>query len=230
MSSNPFGWPDWRPGDPPPPGAFPSRADELAFQRALNSETAGQRAPLAAALRGDLQMFAAVRTERSRFVNDLDRLANIVRIAWASDAFFALVLYRLRTSLRSHHIPFAPTILHRICMMTSQVCIGDPVVIAPGVYIPHGQIVIDGAVRIGTHTILNPWVTIGLLEGNMQGPTLGDGVFVGTGAKILGPVQIGANAKIAANSVVLHDVAPDTTVAGAPARLVADRREPADGD
>ncbi len=174
-------------------------------------------------------MFAAVRGERSRFVNDLDRLANLIRMAWAADAFFALVLYRLRTSLRRHRVPLLPTALHRACMLMSQVCIGDPVVIAPGVYLPHGQVVIDGLVRIGTGTIISPWVTIGLLEGTTQGPTLGDGVFVGTGAKILGPVTVGANAKVAANAVVLQDVAPNTTVAGAPARLVSDRSDQASG-
>lgn len=229
MADNPFGWRDWRPGDPPPPGAFASKADELAFQRAMRTEIAGSRARLLPSLREDLRMFAAVRGERSRFVNDLDRLANLIRMAWAADAFFALVLYRLRTSLRRHRVPLLPTALHRACMLMSQVCIGDPVVIAPGVYLPHGQVVIDGLVRIGTGTIISPWVTIGLLEGTTQGPTLGDGVFVGTGAKILGPVTVGANAKVAANAVVLQDVAPNTTVAGAPARLVSDRSDQASG-
>ncbi|NDP43126.1 MAG: serine acetyltransferase [Aromatoleum sp.] len=127
-------------------------------------------------------------------------------------------------SLGQHDVPILPALLHRTSVALSQVSIGDQVVIDAGVYVLHGQIVIDGFVRIGRGVALSPWVTIGPDGGSTPGPTLGDGVFVGTGARILGPVHVGANAKIAANSVVVDDVPPDTTVAGSPARVVADRR------
>jgi serine O-acetyltransferase len=66
-------------------------------------------------------------------------------------------------------------------------------------------------------------VSIGLTPGTFEAPELGDGVFVGTGAKILGPVKIGDGAVIAAGSVVLDDVPAHATVAGVPARVIRDQ-------
>jgi carbonic anhydrase/acetyltransferase-like protein (isoleucine patch superfamily) len=89
----------------------------------------------------------------------------------------------------------------------------------------HGNVVIDGRTRIGKHCQINPWVTIGLsnskkLGFSADGPTIGDEVHIGTGAKILGPVTVGDHARIGANAVVIHDVPANTTVVGAPARAV----------
>ena len=116
-----------------------------------------------------------------------------------------------------------PAILGRLAIVLCQVSIGDPVVIEPGVYLMHGQVVIDGFTQIGRGTTIAPFVTIGLVAGELRGPTIGRRVSVGTGSKILGPVIVGDNAKIGANAVVLCDVAPDSTVVGAPARDVRER-------
>jgi serine O-acetyltransferase len=105
-------------------------------------------------------------------------------------------------------------------MMTAQVSIGDPVLVEPGVYLPHGQVVIDGMVEVGAETAISPWVTIGLLTGGYKGPTIGRDVRIGTGAKVLGPVVIGDGARIGANAVVLDDVPAGATAVGVPARVV----------
>ena len=55
-------------------------------------------------------------------------------------------------------------------------------------------------------------------------PTIRSGVLIGAGAKILGPVEVGRCARVAAGSVVMSDVAPDTTVAGVPAKAVGSTR------
>ena len=115
-------------------------------------------------------------------------------------------------------VPVLPLVLHRLAMAVGQVCIGDPVVLGPGVYLPHGQVVIDGIVRIGTNVEIRPWVTIGLKEGVVHGATIGNGARIGTGAKIIGPVEIGEGRVIGANAVVVHDVPAHTTVVGVPAR------------
>jgi serine O-acetyltransferase len=105
-------------------------------------------------------------------------------------------------------------------MAIAQISIGDPVIVEPGIYVVHGQVVLDGLVRIGAGTVLGPFVTIGLRAGDFNGPTLERGVQVGTGAKIIGPVRVGAGAKIGANAVVVNDVEPGATVVGVPARPV----------
>jgi serine O-acetyltransferase len=146
---------------------------------------------------------------------------DLLRLCWASDAFAAQCCYRARCALVRARVPVLPAIFHRLAMMLAQVCIGDPVVMAPGVYIAHGQVVVDGLVNVGTKVVLFPWSTIGLVAGNFQGPTIGDGVSVGTGARVLGPVHIGDHAVIGANAVVLADVPPRATAVGVPARVLA---------
>jgi serine O-acetyltransferase len=103
-------------------------------------------------------------------------------------------------------------------MMVAQVSIGDPVVVHPGVYVVHGQVVIDGLVEVGSGTVIFPWVTVGLRAGNVRGATIEEGVSIGTGAKIIGPVRVGAGARIGANAVVIADVEANATAVGLPAR------------
>jgi serine O-acetyltransferase len=105
-----------------------------------------------------------------------------------------------------------------LAMSSAQVCIGDPVVVEPGVYIAHGQVVIDGLVTVRSGVVLFPWVTIGLRAGDFQGPVIERNVSIGSGAKVIGPVTVGASSRIGANAVVVADVPPDTTAVGIPAR------------
>ena len=144
----------------------------------------------------------------------------VLRLAWESDAFFALMLYRAKARLQSLGVPLLPRLAHRLAMAIAQVSIGDPVVMQPGVYLLHGQVVIDGLVEISGDTVIGPFVTIGLLAGEFVGPTIGRGVRIGTGAKILGPLVVGAGAVIGANSVVLSDVPAGATAVGVPARTL----------
>jgi serine O-acetyltransferase len=154
---------------------------------------------------------------RSRF----DKLWQILRLMWVSDAFFAQACYRAKARLQGLGVPVLPRIFHRLAMVTSQVSIGDPVVVQPGIYIAHGQVVIDGFVRIESGVILSPWVTVGLRAGDiLKGPTIQQDVHIGTGAKVLGPITIGSGARIGANAVVIADVPPGVTVVGVPARQV----------
>jgi len=141
-------------------------------------------------------------------------------LMWVSDAFLAQACYRAKARMQALGIPVVPRVAHRLAMMTAQVCIGDPVVVHPGVYLAHGQVVIDGFVEVHRGVVIFPWVTIGLRGGNIQGPTIGRDVHIGTGAKVIGPVTVGPRARIGANAVVVDDVADGTTVVGSPARAV----------
>jgi serine O-acetyltransferase len=107
-------------------------------------------------------------------------------------------------------------------MAVAQVSIGDPVIVEPGVYLVHGQVVLDGIVEIGSGVTIAPWVTVGLRAGNLRGPTIERGVQIGTGAKVIGPVRIGAGAQIGANAVVTEDVPASATAVGVPAKTRSD--------
>lgn len=97
--------------------------------------------------------------------------------------------------------------------------------IGPGLYMPHfGSIVINPRSRIGRNCYLSHDVTIGKAHtGPRKGePQIGDDVFIGPGAKILGRLTIGDNAAIGANSVVLSDVPANCFAAGAPAKVISE--------
>ena len=157
---------------------------------------------------------------RTKPTSKPELVAELVRLIFVSDAFGALVLYRLKATCQRRGIPVIPRLLHRGAIMWAQVTIGDPVLLHPGVRLAHGQVVIDGFVEIHPGVVLRPFVTIGLREGELQGPTIGRDAKIGTGAKIIGPVTVSEKAVVGANSVVLDDVAPGAVVAGVPARPV----------
>jgi serine O-acetyltransferase len=90
----------------------------------------------------------------------------------------------------------------------------------------HG-IVVHGASVIGDDCIIRQGVTLGIrsMERLTEAPMLGPGVNVGAGAKIIGPVKVGAGAAIGANAVVLDDVPEGALAVGVPARIVAKSSE-----
>ena len=170
------------------------------------------------ALVDDARVTARHRGERHEFRSRVDTIAQILRLVWVSDAFLAQALYRVKARGQALGIPVLPRLAHRLAMMTAQVSIGDPVVVHPGVYIVHGQVVVDGLVEIEPGAVITPFVTIGLRAGDVRGATIERDVSIGTGAKVIGPVRVGSGATIGAGAVVVGDVDAGTTVVGAPAR------------
>lgn len=164
----------------------------------------------------DARVTCAYRLERHEFRSRVDAFGQALRLCWISDAFLAHVLYRLKARLQALGVPVLPRLLHRLTVTTAQVSIGDSVVMAPGVYLIHGQVVIDGFVEIATGAVIGPFVTIGTRGGDFGAPTLRPNVHVGTGAKLLGRITIGEGAQIGANAVVIADVAEGATVVGLP--------------
>lgn len=192
----------------------PAIDDRRAFLRALRARHPGLREALIA----DAEVTLAFRGEAALPAGRTGRLRELVRLAWESDAFLAQALYRVKASAQARGIPVVDRVAHRLAMMTGQLSIGDPVIVHPGLYIVHGQVVVDGLVEIHPGVSIAPFVTLGLRAGDVRGPTIGPGVSIGTGAKIIGNVTVGAGATIGANAVVVRDVAPGATVTGAPAR------------
>lgn len=96
--------------------------------------------------------------------------------------------------------------------------------IGSGFYIGHfGGIVVNGESVIGNNCNISQGVTLGQANrGRNQGfPTLGDNVYIGPGAKIVGAVKIGNNVAIGANCVVTKDIADNSVVVGIPGRVIS---------
>lgn len=203
---------------------FSTEEGKKAFVQARVREVAEQQPTLKEAFAVDVATYASLMMQPLEIKSGVPLLKEALRLAWTSDAFLSVFLYRVRVRMLVHGVPLVPSVLHRLCMMLAQMDIGQYVVVRPGVYFPHGQVVIDGKVEIGTGTVIAPWVTLGLNGKDLDGPTLAPHVFIGTGAKILGPVRLGQAAWVGANAVVLSDVPANSTAVGIPAKIVRERR------
>ena len=131
------------------------------------------------------------------------------------NGFQAVVLHRIAHGFRRRGIRVLGPFFARLNLLLTGVDISPLAVIGPGLYISHGTgLVIGGAARIGARAFLLQGVTIGAPTPSRvaQMPTLGDDVFVGAGACLIGPIQIGSRVFIGVNAIVTRDVPDDSKV------------------
>ncbi len=130
-------------------------------------------------------------------------------------------LYRLSHKAHQAKIPFVPYILSRIIRLMFSAEIPYSCELGEGVDLIHGGlgVVIHPKARVGKKTKIYQNVTIGGREGRGH-PNIGDKVYIGTGACILGGITVGDNAKIGANAVVIQDVPEGGVVVGIPAKVI----------
>jgi serine O-acetyltransferase len=141
-----------------------------------------------------------------------------------ADGTFAMVVYRLMQAAHRQRLGPLAMIFNKINVLFGGCIIGRGADFGEGFVLLHSTgTVINSGVRGGRNIFLEHQVTIGTDEG--ESPVLGDEVYVGAGAKILGTVRVGSGVRVGANAVVVHDVPDGSTVVGIPARVVR-RREP----
>lgn len=145
-----------------------------------------------------------------------------------TDSTMAMVYYRLMQWARRHRLAPLEMLMNRLNGIFCNCYIGRGAEFGEGFVLVHADgVVINRLVRGGRNIYLEHQVTIGADRG--RSPVLGDDIFVGAGAKIIGPVTIGDGARIGANAVVVKDVPAYATVVGVPARVVR-QREPGSED
>lgn len=135
----------------------------------------------------------------------------------------AIMIYRLSHRLWKAKWRYIARFLSFLGRFVSNVDIHPGATIGPRFFIDHGACVVIGeTAEVGKDVTLYHGVTLGGTSWNKgkRHPTLEDGVLVGAGAKILGPITIGANARVGANSVVVADVPEGCTVVGIPGKVV----------
>lgn len=134
----------------------------------------------------------------------------------------AIKIYRLANKLYNLNIPFLPIILYRLIYFLNNCHIHYSTLIGEGTRIGYGGIavVIHKNAIIGKNCMISSCVTIGGRSNFKDVPIIGDNVYIGTGAKILGNIKIGNNVIIGANSVVINDIPSNTIVAGVPAKVI----------
>jgi serine O-acetyltransferase len=140
-----------------------------------------------------------------------------------TDGTAAMVWYRLMQAAGRWRLVPLEMLCNKLNAVCCQCIIGRGADFGPGFVLIHSQgVVINGCVRGGEHVYLEHQVTIGA-ERRMS-PVLGDRVFIGAGAKIVGPVTIGDDCRIGANAVVLCDIPSGATAVGIPAKVVRQRQ------
>lgn len=139
------------------------------------------------------------------------------------NGFHAIVYYRISHWLYQHRLKFLARWVSQHAKWTTGVEIHPAATIGRRLVIDHGTGVVIGATaQIGDDCLIYQGVTLGGtgISTGKRHPTLGDGVMVGSGAKILGPITVGDHARVAANAVVLRDVPENSTVVGVPGHVV----------
>ena len=135
----------------------------------------------------------------------------------------ALIFYRIAHRLHKAEHYFAARAVSQLARHYTGVEIHPGATIGKGLVIDHGMgVVIGETAEIGDNCTIYQGVTLGGTGKDVgkRHPTLGNGVLVGAGAKVLGPFKIGDNTKIAANAVVLNEIPEDCTAVGIPAKIV----------
>ena len=135
----------------------------------------------------------------------------------------ALLTHRVAHALHDAGVPVLPRAMAYFARMATNIEIHPAAKIGEALFIDHGTgVVIGETAEIGDNVTLYQGVTLGgtgFARGKRH-PTVESDVVVGSGAKLLGPIRVGHCSKIGANSVVIHDVPPNSTVVGNPGHPV----------
>ena len=142
----------------------------------------------------------------------------------------AVLAHRISHALDEVGVPLAPRVLANMIKVVTGVEIHPAAKIGRGLFIDHGAgVVIGETAEVGDDVTMYQGVTLGgtgFARGKRH-PTVRSEVMIGSGAKLLGPIDVGARSKIGANSVVIHDVPENATVVGNPGHPVrVDGRRP----
>jgi serine O-acetyltransferase len=135
----------------------------------------------------------------------------------------ALLAHRLAAVLHRNGVPALPRLIATAARSITGIEIHPAADIGPGLFIDHGMgVVIGETAKLAEDVTIYQGVTLGgtgFATGKRH-PTVQARVTIGSGAKLLGPIVVGHGAKIGANTVVIHDVPPNSTVVGIPGHPV----------
>ena len=149
---------------------------------------------------------------------------NAAEVVLAYPGFQARELHRLANALHRAGVPVVPRVISHFGRFVTGIEIHPGATIGEGLFIDHGMgVVIGETAEIGDDCNILQGVTLGgtSLHRTKRHPTLGNRVTVGAGAKLIGAIEVGDNARIGAGSVVVTNVPPNATVVGVPGHVVA---------
>lgn len=180
-------------------------------------------APLARALRGGARGAAAVVSRDIAAARRRDPASRSgLQMALTSPGLHAIWAHRAAHALWERDLHLPALLIAQSARFATGVEIHPGARIGERFFIDHGMgVVIGETAEVGDDVMLYHGVTLGgrSLERTKRHPTVGDGVVIGAGARVLGPVEIGDGAQIGANAVVVTDVPAEGIAVGVPARI-----------
>ncbi|MSP20450.1 MAG: serine O-acetyltransferase [Alphaproteobacteria bacterium] len=179
--------------------------------------------------------FETVRSDIAAIFERDPAVRSLAEVWLGYPGFHAVLMHRLTHRLWLARWRLLARTLSNFARFLTGVEIHPGATIGKGFFIDHGNgVVIGETAQIGDNVTLYHDVTLGGIapavdsasQVNMtRHPTLRNGVIIGSGAQVLGPIVVGENARVGANSVVLKDVPPGATVVGVPGRVAMTRRD-----
>lgn len=176
-----------------------------------------------------MSLFALIRSDFAAIRGRDPAARGKLETALTYPGLHAIVAYRMAHGLWQSGWRGTARVVSYLARMVTGIDIHPGAKIGPGFFIDHGAgVVIGETAEVGRDVTLYHGVTLGGVSWSpgKRHPTLGDGVMVGAGAKILGPILVGGGARVGANSVVVEPVPAGATVVGIPARIVQAERPP----
>ena len=174
------------------------------------------------------QMFRTIREQIDTIFREDPAAKSVLEIVLCYPGFHAILLHRLAHAVHRAGFRLFGRLISQFSRTFTGIEIHPGATIGRRFFIDHGMgVVIGETTEIGDDVLLYQGVTLGGTgkESGKRHPTLGNKVIVGTGAKVLGNIRIGDNARVGAGSVVVHPVPDDSTVVGIPGKIVRQRTD-----
>ncbi|AAK78664.1 serine O-acetyltransferase [Clostridium acetobutylicum] len=168
-------------------------------------------------------MFKSIRYDINRVLQNDPAARNGLEVFLLYPCIHALIWYRIAHVFYKHKMFFIARLLSQIVRAFTGIEIHPGATIGKGLFIDHGMgVVIGETAEIGDNVVMYHGSTLGGTgkETGKRHPTVGNNVFIGSGAKVLGPIKLGDGCKIGANAVVLKDVPSNSTAVGIPAKVI----------
>ncbi len=168
-------------------------------------------------------MFAKLNYDLDRVLKEDPAARSKLEVFLLYPSINALIVYRIAHKLYNKKCFFLARLLSQLARFFTGIEIHPGAKIGKGLFIDHGMgVVIGETAEVGDNVTIYHGVTLGGTgkDKGKRHPTVKDNVIIGAGAKVLGPIIIGNNVKIGANSVVLKDVPDNATAVGIPAKLI----------
>jgi len=168
-------------------------------------------------------MLRTIREQVETIFREDPAAKSVIEVLLCYPGFHAVLAHRVAHKLYGWGVPLLPRVISQISRFLTGIEIHPGATIGHRFFIDHGMgVVIGETAEIGSDVTIYQGVTLGGtgFASGKRHPTVEDNVTIGSGAKLLGPITVGHGAKVGANSVIVRDVPPNSTVVGNPGHPV----------